>query len=122
MELKFAAGRNIAMKIPAHEYQDTVRFYREVIGLNELTSAEAGATPRFEFGDKVLWLDCMPGLSQAETWLEIQTSDLDQAAAVLAAQGCHRRDEIEPLPVGFQAFWISSPANIIHLVSAEESL
>lgn len=110
------------MKIPAHEYPATVRFYREVIGLKELTPDEAEATPRFEFGGKVLWLDCMPGLSQAETWLEIQASDIELAASFLAAQGCHRRDEIEPLPDGIQAFWIASPSNIIHLISYSEEI
>jgi hypothetical protein len=30
-----------------------------------------------------------------------------------------RRDEIEPLPEGFKGFWISNPANIIHLISQE---
>lgn len=122
MAVTFKAGRNIAMKIPAHEYPATVRFYREVIGLKELTPDEAEATPRFEFGGKVLWLDCMPGLSQAETWLEIQASDIELAASFLAAQGCHRRDEIEPLPDGIQAFWIASPSNIIHLISYSEEI
>jgi hypothetical protein len=28
-----------------------------------------------------------------------------------------RRDEIEPLPEGFEGFWIASPASIIQIVS-----
>lgn len=114
----FKPGNNIAMKIPQHEYQNTVRFYRDVLGFKELTSSEAGSTPKFEFGDKVLWLDNMPGLSQAEIWLEVVTNDVDKASAYLQEQGCYRRDEIEPLPSGFKAFWVSSPSNIIHLVSS----
>lgn len=122
MESRFEPGRNIAMKIPAHEYQDTVRFYRDVLRLKELTGPGADATPRFEFGDKVLWLDRMPGLSQSEIWLEIVARDIDGASGYLEQHGCHRRDEIEPLPEGFQAFWIASPTNIIHLVtSADEA-
>lgn len=119
MNVEFQPGRNIAMKIPAHEYQDTVRFYREVLGLKEIPLDSVDDTPRFEFGDKVLWLDKMPGLSQAEIWLEIITSDIEQASVHLEEQGCYRRDEIEPLPDGFKAFWISSPSNIIHLVSSK---
>lgn len=118
MALEFQPGRNIAMKIPAHEYRDTVRFYRDVLGLKEIPSTGPEDTPRFEFGDKVLWLDCVPGISQAEIWLEVVTNDVDQAAKHLDAQGCHRRDEIEPLPEGFKGFWISSPSNIIHLISS----
>lgn len=117
MDLQFEPGKNIAMKIPTHEYEDTVRFYRNVVCLKEITPSDAGETPRFEFGDKVLWLDCVAGASQAEIWLEIVTNDLVSAAALLEKGGCHRRDEIEPLPEGYKAFWISSPANIIHLVS-----
>lgn len=117
MKPAFEAGRNIAMKIPTHEYRATVRFYRDVLGLKEVTPDGPGNTPRFAFGDKVLWLDCVPGMSQAEIWLEIVTSDADGAARHLEGQGCHRRDDIEPLPDGMAAFWVSSPSNIIHLIS-----
>ncbi|SFM37118.1 VOC family protein [Marinobacter zhejiangensis] len=118
MKAEFHPGKNIAMKIPTHEYQDTVRFYRDVLRFKLIAGHGDGETPRFEFGDKVLWLDCVPGLSQAEIWLEIVTNDIDQAADVFKVQGCHRRDEIEPLPDGFRAFWIASPSNIIHLVTS----
>ena len=121
MNVEFKPGRNIAMKIPAHEYQATVRFYREVLRLKEIADEGPEATPRFEFGDKVLWLDKVPGLSQAEIWLEIITNDIGQASSYFEEQGCSRRDEIEPLPDGLAAFWISSPSNIIHLVSSGDS-
>jgi hypothetical protein len=114
MDLEFEPGQNIAMKIPAHEYENILHFYREVLRFKEIIGNGADHTPRFEFGDKVLWLDCMPGLSQAEIWLEVIASDIGRASEYLKEQGCHRRDEIEPLPSGFKAFWISSPSNIIH--------
>ena len=113
----FEPGRNIAMKVPAHEYTATVSFYREVLGFEELSSPHSDETPRFRFGDKVLWIDRVAGISQAEIWLEVMTDDIEQAAPYLQQQGCHRRNEIEPLPEGFEAFWIASPSNIIHLVS-----
>ncbi|MGB2246045.1 MAG: VOC family protein [Alcanivorax sediminis] len=118
MEPTFTPGNNIAMKIPSHEYEATVRFYREVLRFTDITGSEPGDTPRFQFGDKVLWLDCVAGLSQSEIWLEVVASDIDAAAAYLEAQGVQRRDEIEPLPEGFAAFWIASPNNIIHLLSS----
>lgn len=124
MSVNFSPGRNIAMKIPAHEYEHTVRFYREVLALRELTPAaadEADATPRFDFGGKVLWLDRVPGLSQSELWLEVVTDDIEAAAAHLQREGCARRDEIEALPDGFAAFWVSSPCNIIHLVAQRDA-
>ncbi|MGQ9426599.1 VOC family protein [Gilvimarinus sp. F26214L] len=122
MKPDFKPGRNIAMKVPSHEYDQTLRFYRQVLGFKELTPNDATGnhTPRFEFGDKVLWLDRVPGISQAELWLEVVTNDLDGAADYLKENECARRDEIEPLPEGFRAFWLSSPANIIHLVSESD--
>lgn len=113
-KVKFAAGRNIAMKIPPHMYDATVQFYRDVIGLKEIS--EHAPSVGFHFGSNNLWLDRVPGLSQAETWLEVITNDIDAAAKHLKAAGVVRCDEIEPLPQGMQAFWISSPASIIHLV------
>jgi hypothetical protein len=122
MNPTFQPGRNMAMKVPAHEYASTVAFYRETLRLKELTPSDADGeqTPRFAFGDKVLWLDRVAGISQAEIWLEVVTDDLDAAADFLQHRHCARRDEIEPLPDGFRAFWISSPANIIHLISEQK--
>jgi hypothetical protein len=124
MKPTFKPGRNIAMKVPFHEYDRTVAFYRETLALKELTSLapDTEQTPRFEFGDKVLWLDRVAGISQAEIWLEVVTNDLERASAYLQEQYCSRRDEIEPLPEGFRAVWIANPANIIHLVSESDAL
>ena len=76
MNPRFLPGRNMAMKVPTHEYTSTVAFYRETLGLRELTPTDADGeqTPRFEFGDKVLWLDRVAGISQAEIWLEVVTT------------------------------------------------
>lgn len=116
--LKFVAGRNIAMKVPPHVYDDTVRFYRDVLGFREISEYQPSVV--FEFGSNNLWIDCVAGLSQAETWLEIHANDLAAAEAYLASAKVVRCDEIEPLPEGFKGFWVSSPAAIIHLVRQEE--
>lgn len=110
----FVAGRNIAIKVPPHQYDATVRFYRDTLGLAEVAT-QAGSVS-FEFGPNRLWIDRAPFMSQAETWLEIVTNDLETAAGELAAAGVVRCDDIEPLPVDTQAFWIASPASIVHLV------
>jgi len=44
----FAAGRNIAMKVPSRLYEATVRFYRDVLGLREVT--KHAPSVGFEFG------------------------------------------------------------------------
>lgn len=119
MKHKFKPGRNMAMKVPAHEYDKTVAFYRDVLGfeLIPLDNEEDNNTIRFKFGDKVLWIDRVTTVSQTEIWLEVITDDMDAAAEYLQTNGVVRCDEIEPLPEGFEGFWISSPANIIHLVT-----
>jgi predicted enzyme related to lactoylglutathione lyase len=119
MKPTFTPGSNIAMKVPAHEYEKTVAFYREVLGLQMIDGDAVSATPttRFAFGDKVLWIDRVETLSQSETWLEVIADDLEAAASYLADHGIARRDEIEPLPAGFEGFWIASPCNAIHLVT-----
>jgi catechol 2,3-dioxygenase-like lactoylglutathione lyase family enzyme len=117
-KVKFAAGRNIAMKLPPHLFDATLQFYRDVLGLKEIK--KHAPSVGFKFGSNNLWLDRVPGISQAETWLEVVTNDITAAAKHLEAAGIVRCDEIEPLPKGFQAFWISSPASIIHLVCKDE--
>ena len=119
MKHKFKPGRNMAMKVPAHEYDKTVAFYRDVLGIDliPLDNEEDNNTIRFKFGDKVLWIDRVTTVSQTEIWLEVITDDMDAAAEYLQTNGVVRCDEIEPLPEGFEGFWISSPANIIHLVT-----
>lgn len=113
----FAGGRNIAMEVPPHLREATVRFYRDVIGLTVIEHAPTvPPSLGFEFGANQLWIDRVGGLSQAEIWLELSTSDVQAAARHLESAGIVRRDEIEPLPVGFEGFWITSPASIIYMV------
>lgn len=114
MNPTYSGGRNIAMKVPPHQYDETVRFYRDVIGLAQIGGHEPAVG--FHFGANQLWIDQAPGMSQAEIWLEIVMDDKDAAADHLAKAGIARRDEIEPLGPDFNGFWVSSPSSIIHLV------
>ena len=116
-DVSLKGGRNIAMKVPPHQYEATVRFYRDVVGLKPLEGF--GTAIGFEFGANHLWIDRVTTVSQAEIWLELATSDTAKAAQRLATEGVARCDEIEALPQSLDAFWISSPAQIVHLVCAE---
>jgi len=71
----------------------------------------------FEFGANQLWIDRVLTTSQAEIWLELATPDIAAAAEHLKTAGIARQDEIEPLPKGYEGFWVSSPASIIHMVA-----
>ena len=119
MKPKFTPGKNIAMKVPVHEFDRTVDFYRSILGFKEIDSPSQGniEAVTFKFGDKNLWIDKITGISQAEVWLEIVTDDIQVASKYFDENNCIIRDEIEPLPEGFKGFWITNPANIIHLVS-----
>lgn len=119
--LAFAGGRNIAMKVPPHLWEETVGFYRDVVGLTMLENPFDGGSPSvgFEFGANRLWIDRVVGFSQAEIWLEL-TSD-DVAAAEEHLESSHRTTRDDSKCSGTSAFWISSPASIVHLVSRTEA-
>lgn len=110
----FAGGRNIALKIPVHEYDETLRFYREVLGLKQLREHLPSIV--FEFGTNLLWLDQVETMTQAQIWLELRTPDTKVAADQLDRNDVVRCDAVEKLPEGFDGFWISGPGNIVHLV------
>lgn len=111
----FGPGRNIALKVPAHEYEALVGFYRDTLGL-PLLERRADTTV-FAFGAMRLWVDRMPALAQAEIWLEVTATDADAAAGLLAERGVVRADQLEPLPDGFAGFWVIAPGGLVHLVS-----
>ena len=119
MKPNFRPGKNIAIKVPAHEFDRMVEFYKIIIGLKQkdTNSRDDFDSIAFEFGDKNLWVDKISELSQAEVWLEIESDNAADAKSYLEEQGCVIRNEIEPLPSGFNGFWLSSPSNIIHLVN-----
>lgn len=117
-DVAIAGGRNIAMKVPPHLWDTTVRFYREVIGLEEITRHAPAVG--FQFGANQLWIDRVESLSQAELWLELVTDDTRAAAELFEREGIVRRDEIEALPEGFDGYWIQNPASIIHIVASHQ--
>ena len=118
MAVKFAGGKNIAMKVPPYQYDATVAFYRDLLGLEQIDGPQGNAVG-FVFGSNNLWIDKVPSMSQAELWLEIVTDDTAEAANLLAEAKVVRCDEIEDLG-GLDGYWISSPAAIVHLVDAKE--
>lgn len=118
MAVKFSGGKNIAMKVPPNQYDQTVAFYRDTLGLEEI-GGPSGDAVGFKFGANNLWIDKVTAMSQAELWLEIVTDDTEKAAKALDVAGVARCDEIEDLGESFDGFWISSPASIIHLVDAK---
>lgn len=122
MTTTFRGGTNVAMKLPKAQFDRTVEFYRDVLGLTvtEETGAETLAavdrSVAVDFGPMTLWLDRVDNYAQAGLWLELFTDDVDGATEYLAGRGIEPQDELERLPGGLAAHWITNPAGIPHIV------
>lgn len=103
-------GRNIAIKVPLHRWEETVAFYRDRVGLP--VAREMTDSVGFAFGTMMLWVDRVAHQSQADVWLELFSDDPD---AALDALGSPPRDELEPLD-GVTGHWTSDPAGIVLLL------
>ena len=103
------------MKIPSDEYEATLRFYRDVVGLPLLDAYSPDQV--FQYGSSLLWLDSVPEIERTEIWLELVTPDTTIAGEHFARSGVERCDAVEELPAGFDGFWIRSPASVVHLVT-----
>ncbi|TDC61784.1 hypothetical protein E1200_28130 [Actinomadura sp. GC306] len=118
MNPSFRGGHNIAMKLPKAQFDRTVAFYRDVLGM-EVTDQDAVGVAQsvsVRFGPVTLWLDRVDNYAHADLWLELFTDDVERATAHLAAHGVAVQDELEPLPAGLDAHWISNPAGVPHVV------
>lgn len=119
MKADIQGGIDIAIKVPAHQYQQTIDFYRRDIGLPEIT--DKAPAVGFVLGPNRLWIDEAPALSQAEVWLELFTADFPKTEKHLEQSGVVRCDAVEPLPAEFKGGWIMSPCNIVHMLREPEA-
>lgn len=107
-------GRNIAMKVPLHKYDETVEFYRDRVGLEVVRTMQDSVG--FHFGEMTLWIDRVRHQSQADVWLELFSDD---PSAALSKLGSPLRDELEPLD-SVTGHWTSDPAGTVLLVRKEK--
>ena len=110
----FSGGANIAIKVPDYKFKDTVGFYRDTLGLEELTGNSDSVC--FRFGEVRLWIDRMQNYSQTDIWLEVVTGNVEEADRYLKEAGIPRRDAVETLGGNLDGFWVSDPAGTILLV------
>jgi catechol 2,3-dioxygenase-like lactoylglutathione lyase family enzyme len=113
-KVHYRGGNNVAMKLPPHHFDGALKFYRDTLGLKV---SDHGESKLVEFGPIRLWLDPCPQFSQTELWLEVVADNTDAAERHFADTKTVRCDAIEKLPVDFRGFWITSPADIVHIVS-----
>ncbi len=114
MPAKLYGGIDIAIKVPPHQYEAMIAFYRDIIGLKPIT--EKLPDVGFELGPNKLWVAEAPEMSRAEVWLELlpiasrmRPSICPERvlSAAMLSRSCRR---------AFKGGWITSPANIIHMV------
>jgi predicted enzyme related to lactoylglutathione lyase len=115
-----SGGVNIAMKIPKADYEATLAFYRDILGLDLQEVADTGAPTvsrafTVSFGPNTLWLDCVDSFSRTDIWLELRADDVEAATERLTRAGFTPVDEIEQHDdVGVRSHWIRDPAGTIH--------
>ncbi len=120
---RYSGGANIALKLPKDRYDQTVSFYRDVLGF-ALTPVDNPARPvsvsyRLSFGPITLWLDCVDRYPQAQVWLELQTAEPHAAVKDLVSHGARLVDELEDLPDGMH--WIKDPSGTVLLLNRADT-
>lgn len=118
-DIKFTGGTNIALKVPKYKYEETVRFYRDVLKLKvkeeAISNPTVSQTHSVEFGTNTLWLDCVDNYTHPEIWLEINTANVPAATRYLAQNGTTTKDEFEEIPRS--KHWITDPAGTVMILS-----
>ena len=118
MELKFEGGINIAMKIPKSKYEETVRFYRDILKLEvtekPIDNPTVSRTHQVKFGPNIVWLDCVDNYTHSEIWMELKTNNVEQATTYLSAKGIETCDELEQIPDNMH--WIQDPAGAVFII------
>jgi predicted enzyme related to lactoylglutathione lyase len=121
-DTNFEGGVNIAIKIPKSKYEETINFYRNVLNFEveekPIDIPTVSRTHRVKFGKNVLWLDCVDNYTHSETWLELNTDDVESARRYLKSKGVDTVDELEQIPENMH--WIMDPAGTVFIVSRKE--
>jgi hypothetical protein len=120
MDINFQGGINIAIKIPKSKYEETVRFYRDILKLSvaeqQIESPTVSRTHEVKFGNNTVWLDCVDNYTHSEVWLELNTPDVRKAAEYLQEKGIDTCDELEEIPE--DTHWIMDPAGTVFIVAS----
>lgn len=118
MDPKFEGGVNIAIKIPKNKYEETVSFYRNILKLEveekSIKHPTVSKTHKVKFGNNTVWLDCVDNYTHSEVWLELKSSDVEDATRYLESKGINTCDEIEEIPKDMH--WIMDPAGTVFIL------
>ena len=115
METRFEAGNNIAIKLPKNKYDETVAFYRDILKLEvkevAIDNPTVSRTHSVDFGNNVIWLDCVDNYTHSETWLQLTVPDVEEATSYLKQNGVETCDEIEEIPKNMH--WIMDTSGTV---------
>ena len=123
MDPKFEGGINIAIKIPKSKYEQTVAFYRDMLKLEveekPIKNPTVSRTHQVKFGNNIVWLDCVDNYTHSETWLELKTSNINDAITFLNSKGINTCDELEAIPENMH--WIMDPAGTVFILNQKDN-
>jgi predicted enzyme related to lactoylglutathione lyase len=118
MEIKFEGGINIAIKIPKSKYEETVKFYRDILQLEvtekPIDNPTVSRTHQVKFGPNIIWLDCVDNYTHSEAWLDLKTNNVEKATEYLRSKGIDTCDELEKIPENMH--WIMDPAGTVFIL------
>ena len=118
MEPRFKGGINIAIKIPKNKYEKTVTFYKDILKLEvsekPVDIPTVSRTHEVRFGPNTVWLDCVDNYTHVETWLELKTTNIEEATRYLKTKGIDTCDELEEIPTNMH--WIQDPAGTVFIL------
>lgn len=75
-------------------------------------------THKVNFGNNIIWLDCVDNYTQTEIWLQLTVPDVEEATSYLESYGVETCDEIEELPKDM--YWIQDPAGTVFNLQQRE--
>eukprot|EP01063_Lacrimia_lanifica_P022914 TRINITY_DN3041_c1_g2_i1.p2 TRINITY_DN3041_c1_g2~~TRINITY_DN3041_c1_g2_i1.p2 ORF type:complete len:383 (+),score=149.82 TRINITY_DN3041_c1_g2_i1:107-1255(+) len=112
----FKGGDAIILKCPAHKFESTVAFYRDILGMQgEQHSASLWS---IDWGSGMsLYIARTDRLTHPAVWLTVDCSDPTVAKDILAKHATVRGD-LEPWDPEQpeDSFWTSPPNDLVHLV------
>ncbi|WP_270087641.1 VOC family protein [Sphingobacterium sp. SYP-B4668] len=112
-------GKNIALKLSPSKYEETVRFYTQILGLpaSEVESPDhptVKKSTKIQFGENTLWLDLMIAETPPQAWLELLTDDMAATEEHLQQHGIEFEDHLEQIPAHMH--WIRDPAGNVFIL------
>ena len=84
----------------------------------QIKNPTVSRTHKVTFGQNTLWLDCVDNYTHSETWLELNTENVENAVEYLKSNDVQTCDEIEQIPENMH--WITDPSGNVFIVKKRD--